>query len=97
MDINSENQLITASLDNTLAIWNSFVGEESKKIVLPRWMCCQEHGKNVAFVKFPFTHKKDFLLVVINDGTSFILDLLSEKFLEGWSEEIKNKYLEENK
>ena len=35
LDINSENQLVTASVDNLICFWNSFNGVESKKIKVP--------------------------------------------------------------
>jgi hypothetical protein len=35
LDINSENQLVTASVDNVICFWNSFVGDESKKVIFP--------------------------------------------------------------
>lgn len=35
LDINKENQLVTASVDNVLCFWDSFNGKESKSFTLP--------------------------------------------------------------
>ena len=35
LDINSENQLVTASLDNSISVWDTFSAQESKSIILP--------------------------------------------------------------
>jgi len=47
LDINSENQLVTGSVDNILCFWNSFNGVESKKIVLPEEVANLHRGESI--------------------------------------------------
>ena len=82
LDINSENQLVTASMDNIICFWNSFNGVESKKIILPEEIADLTKGQTIQYVRFPFHDKKDLLMVIINNGDCFILETQSEKFIE---------------
>lgn len=74
LDINTENQLVTASIDNIICFWNSFNGVESKKVQLPEEIASHEKAQCIQYVKFPFPEKKDILLIVINNGDCFILE-----------------------
>jgi WD40 repeat protein len=82
LDINSENQLVTASMDNIICFWNSFNGVESKKIILPEEIADLTKGQTIQYVRFPFQDKKDLLMVIINNGDCFILETQTEKFIE---------------
>ena len=82
LDINSENQLVTGSVDNILCFWNSFNGVESKKIVLPEEVANLHRGESIQYIRFPFKNKKEVLLIIVNNGNCFILEIQSEKFFE---------------
>jgi orotate phosphoribosyltransferase-like protein len=66
--------LVTASTDNVICFWKSFTGVESKKVVIPDDIVSAEKGNNVQYVKFPFANRKDYLLVVTNNGEMYILE-----------------------
>jgi len=74
LDINQENQLVTGSTDNVICIWNSFNGEESKKILVPADIAPAQRGRSIQYLRFPFKNKKEILLVVISDGACYILE-----------------------
>lgn len=54
LDINSENQLVTGSIDNILCFWNSFNGVESKKFVVPDEVADLHKGESLQYIRFPF-------------------------------------------
>lgn len=68
-----------------LCFWNSFTGEQFKKFYLPHWMASVETGKYIAHVKWPFPEKKDFVLIILNEGSCYMLDVLSETFHAAWN------------
>ena len=81
-------------MDNIICFWNSFNGVESKKVNLPEEIASLEKGQSIQFVRFPFPFKKDILLIVINNGDSFILETQTEKFMQfGGNEFIKPAHL----
>ena len=82
LSMNSDNQLVTASIDNVLCFWNTFSGAESKKFVIPDDIASSHKGQEIAFVKFPFPQQKDLLLIVLNTGLTYILEIQAEKFVE---------------
>ena len=82
LDINQENQLVTGSTDNVICIWNSFNGEESKKILVPADIAPAQRGRSIQYLRFPFKKKKEILLVVISDGACYILETQSERWFE---------------
>lgn len=38
VDITTRNHMVTGSIDNTICFWNSFNGQETKRITIPRDM-----------------------------------------------------------
>lgn len=47
LDINDENSLATASVDNVISFWNTFVGTESKHFKFPRTLVKSEINQNI--------------------------------------------------
>ena len=47
LDINSDNRLVTGSVDNVICFWNSFSGVESKKIKLPEEIASLQRGETI--------------------------------------------------
>jgi len=82
LDINKENNLVTASADNVICFWKSFAGVESKKVVIPNDIVSVEKGNNVQYVKFPFQNRKDYLLVVISNGEMYILETQTDTWMQ---------------
>jgi len=82
LDINKENNLVTASADNTICFWKSFAGVESKSVKIPSDIVSVERGWTVSFVRFPFKNRKDYLLVVITNGELYILETQNDTWLE---------------
>ena len=74
LDINKDNNLVTASVDNVICFWKSFTGVESKSVKIPEEIASTAKGQQVSYVKFPFKNKKDYLLVAINNGDLYILE-----------------------
>lgn len=65
-----------------LCFWNTFSGAESKKIAIPDDIASSHRGQEVAYVKFPFVSQKDLLLIVLNTGFTYLLEIQAEKFVE---------------
>jgi WD40 repeat protein len=44
LDINEDNALATASIDNVISFWNTFIAKESKVFKLPRSLVAPENN-----------------------------------------------------
>lgn len=82
LDINSANQLATASVDNIICFWDTFNAKESKQFALPSEIACQTRQQNIQYIRFPFKDKKDLLLIVMSGGQCYFLETQSEKFVK---------------
>lgn len=98
LDINSDNQLVTASLDNTVSFWDSFSAQESKTIPLPESIAPCISGRTVQYVRYPFKDKRlrNFLLVIMNRGQCYIIETQTEKWLKYYKDEQLKKELDES-
>ena len=82
IDINSSNQIVSASTDNVLCFWNAYSGTESKSYTVPEYIGDKYKEMHIIYIKFVFDHLKDILLIVFNDGSCYLFDTQSEKFLQ---------------
>lgn len=98
LDINCENQLVTASLDNTVSVWDTFSAQESKSIPLPQSIAPSSTGRQIQYVRFPFKEKKlrNFLLIIMNRGQCYILETQSEKPIKYHKEDILKKEIDDS-
>ena len=74
LDINEENSLATASVDNVISFWNTFVGTESKHYKLPRTLVKTEINQNIQSIRFMRGRLHMYLIIVINTGQIYIMD-----------------------
>lgn len=81
MDINDENSLATASIDNVISFWNTFVGTESKHYKLPRTLVKTEINQNIQSIRFMRGKLHRYLIIVINTGHIYIMDCLKVQLL----------------
>jgi hypothetical protein len=81
MDINEENALATASVDNVIAFWNTFVGTESKHYKMPRSLVQSEINQNIQSVRFLKGRDHRYLLIIINTGQIYMMDCLKVHLL----------------
>lgn len=99
LDINSENQLVTGSLDNTISLWDSFSAQESKSIKLPDIVAPLATGRQIQYVRYPFQKNKqlrNFLLVIMNRGQCYIIETQSERWIKYFKEEQLKKELDDS-
>lgn len=81
LDINDENSLATASVDNVISFWNTFVGTESKHFKLPRTLVKTEINQNIQSIRFMKGRLHRYLIIVINTGQIYIMDSVKVQLL----------------
>lgn len=82
LDISEENALVTASIDNVISFWNTYVANESKHFKMPRSLVQAENNQNIQSIRFLKGHEHcRHLLIIINNGDVYILDCMKMNLL----------------